>query len=102
MSIFQFLTGHLPLVLCTLHEACRLLDAEKSLPIGYELEKKALVNRTEIGDREGETTDYGNLGTVFRSRGQYNTTRLKSISKKRLSLQLKLATDEGKHHVMET
>ena len=38
MSILQFLTGHLPLVLCTLREACRLLNAEKSLPIGYELD----------------------------------------------------------------
>ena len=32
------LTGHLPLVLCTLREACRRLNAEKSLPIGYELD----------------------------------------------------------------
>ena len=38
MSILQFLTGHLPLVLCTLREASRLLNAEKSLPIGYELD----------------------------------------------------------------
>ena len=30
-----------------------------------------------------------------------NTTRLKSISKKGLSSELKLATDKGKHHVME-
>ena len=31
-----------------------------------------------------------------------NATRLKSITKKRLSSQLKLATEKGKHHVMET
>ena len=39
--------------------------------IGEYLEK-ALVIRTEIGDREGEATDYGNLGTVFHSLGQYD------------------------------
>ena len=38
MSILQFLTGHLPFVLCTLREVCRRLNAEKSLPIGYELD----------------------------------------------------------------
>ena len=32
---------------------------------------KALVIRTEIGDREGEAADYGNLGSVFDSLGQY-------------------------------
>ena len=34
--------------------------------------QKALVIRTEIGDRRGEATDYGNLGTVFQSLGQYD------------------------------
>ena len=41
--------------------------------------QKALVIRKEIGDKEGEATDYGNLGTVFQSLGEYvkekNTTR---------------------------
>ena len=34
--------------------------------------QKALVITTEIGDREGEATNYGNLGTVFLSVGQYD------------------------------
>ena len=45
--------------------------------------QKALVIRTEISDREGDATDYGNLGTVFLSLSS-STTRLQSISKKRL------------------
>ena len=61
--------------------------------------EKALVIRTEIGDRKGEADDYGNLGVVFQSLG--NTTKLESITKKRLSSKLKLMTEE-KHHVMET
>ena len=34
--------------------------------------QKGFVIRTEIGDREGEATDYANLGTVFKSLGQYD------------------------------
>ena len=34
--------------------------------------QKALVIKTEIGDRKGEATSYGNLGTVFESLGQYD------------------------------
>ena len=34
--------------------------------------QKALVIKSEIGDREGEATAYGNLGTVFHSLGQYD------------------------------
>ena len=37
--------------------------------------QKALVIRTEIDDREGEASDYGNLGTVFLSLGQYNKAK---------------------------
>ena len=33
--------------------------------------RKALVITKEIGDKEGEATAYGNLGTVFLSVGQY-------------------------------
>ena len=32
--------------------------------------QKALVIRTEIGDKKGEAADYGNLGTVYMSLGQ--------------------------------
>ncbi|CAH3162003.1 unnamed protein product [Pocillopora meandrina] len=34
--------------------------------------QKALVIKTEIGDRGGEASCYGNLGTVFESLGQYD------------------------------
>ena len=37
--------------------------------------EKALVIRTEIGDREGEAADYGNLGAVFQSLGQYDKAK---------------------------
>ncbi|XP_066030021.1 G-protein-signaling modulator 1-like [Pocillopora verrucosa] len=63
--------------------------------------QKALVIRTEIGDREGEASDSGKPWyCVYVARG--NTTRLKSISKERLSSKLKLATEMGKQHVIET
>ena len=45
--------------------------------------QKALVITTEIGDRKGEASCYGSLGTMFNHSA--NTTRLKSIFKKRLS-----------------
>ena len=32
---------------------------------------KALTIRTEIGDRNGKATCYGNLGSVFQSVGEY-------------------------------
>ena len=32
-----------------------------------EYQEKALTIRIEIGDRDGEATSYGNLGTLFRS-----------------------------------
>ena len=38
LSILQFLAGHLPVAICTLREACRRFDAEKSLKIGYQLD----------------------------------------------------------------
>ena len=56
---------------------------------------KALVIITEIGDRNAEGKCYADLGSVFHS-------GLKSLSTKRLSSELKLATEEEKHHVMET
>ena len=34
--------------------------------------QKALLIRTEIGDRGGEVAAYGKLGTVFQSLGQYD------------------------------
>ena len=34
--------------------------------------QKALVMKTEIGDRKGEASCYGNLGTMFKSLGQFD------------------------------
>ena len=61
--------------------------------------QKALVIKSEIGDRKGEGSCCANLGTVFQSLGQYDKAK---DSKKRLSSQLKLATEKEKEHVMET
>ena len=61
---------------------------------------KALVITTEIGDRNGEGTCYGNLGNVFLSLGEYG--KAKELSTKRLSSKLKLATEMEKEHVIET
>ena len=34
--------------------------------------QKALTIKEEIGDKSGEATSHGNLGTVFLAVGQYN------------------------------
>ena len=65
-----------------------------------ESHQKALVIRTEIGDRRGEATDYGNLGTVFQSLGQYD--KANEYLQKALVISLKLATEEAKQLTTET
>ena len=37
--------------------------------------EKALAVQIEIGDKEGEASSYGNLGTVFESLGQYEKAK---------------------------
>lgn len=37
--------------------------------------ERALVITKEIGDKQGEGTSYGNLGTVFRAVGKYDKAR---------------------------
>ena len=56
--------------------------------------------RTEIGDREGEATNYGNIGTVFKLLGQYD--KAEEYHQKRLSSELKLATENGRQLTTET
>ena len=51
--------------------------------------QKALAIRTEIGDRNGEGTCYGNLGTVFQSLGRYDK------AKEYLQKALLIATEIG-------
>ena len=59
--------------------------------------QKALVILTETGDREAVGSCYENL-VLSSSHSGYTT---KSITKKRLLFQLKLATEEEKDHVTE-
>ena len=40
-----------------------------------EYTEKALAIQIEIGDKEGEAADYGNLGTVFTSHGEYDKAK---------------------------
>ena len=56
--------------------------------------------RTEIGDREGEATNNGNIGTVFKLLGQYD--KAEEYHQKRLSSELKLATENGRQLTTET
>ena len=51
--------------------------------------QKALVITTEIGDRNGEGTCYGNLGTMFPLLGQYDK------AKEYLQKALLIATEIG-------
>ena len=37
--------------------------------------QKAIVVKSEIGDRKGEVSCYGNLGTVFHSLGHYDKAK---------------------------
>ena len=62
--------------------------------------ERALAITTKIGDRRGEASCYGNLGTVFKSLGQYD--KAKEYYQKGLSSQLKLATENRRQLTTET
>ena len=51
--------------------------------------QKALAIRIEIGDRKGEASDYGNLGTVFHSLGEY------AVAKEYIDKALAIKTNIG-------
>ena len=55
--------------------------------------QKVLSIRTEIGDRKGEATDYGNLGTVFQSLGQHD--KAKEYFQKALVIRTVIGDREG-------
>ena len=55
--------------------------------------QKALVIKSEIGDREGEATTYGNLGTVFQSLGQYD--KAKKYLQKALIIRTEIGDRKG-------
>ena len=55
--------------------------------------QEALAIRTEIGDRRGEASCYGNLGTVFQSLGQYD--KAKGHLHKALVIRTEIGDKEG-------
>ena len=55
--------------------------------------QKALVIRTEIGDREGEGADYGNLGAVFQSLG--HNDKAKEYFQKALVIRTEIGDRNG-------
>ena len=55
--------------------------------------EKALAIRMEIGDREGEAADYGNLGTVFSSLSEY--AKAQEYTEKALAIRMEIGDKEG-------
>ena len=55
--------------------------------------EKALAIRVEIGDRKGEASSYGNLGTVFQSVGEYHKAR--EYHEKALAIRVEIGDREG-------
>ena len=62
--------------------------------------EKALAIRIQIGDKDGEASLYGNLGTVFQSLGQYD--KAKEYLEKALAIKYKLVTKREKPPRTET
>ena len=58
-----------------------------------EYQEKALAVRIEIGDRDGEATSYGNLGTMFQSLGQHDKAR--ENQEKALATRTEIGDREG-------
>ena len=58
-----------------------------------EYHEKALVIATQIGDRKGEGTQYGNLGALFKSLGEYQ--KAKEYYEKALAIVTEIGDREG-------
>ena len=58
-----------------------------------EYHKKALAIAIEIGDRPGEGTTYGNLGSVFDSLGEYQ--KAKEYHEKALAIAIEIGDRGG-------
>ena len=58
-----------------------------------EYHEKALAISIEIGDRNGEATSYGNLGTLFQSLGQYDKAR--EYQEKALAIRIEIGDRDG-------
>ena len=59
---------------------------------------KALVIRTESGDREGEAADYRSLGNVCESLGQYD--KAKEYLRKALVISTELGDRRGEANIL--
>ena len=55
--------------------------------------EKALAIKVKIGDKEGEASSYGNLGTVFSSLGQYD--KAKEYLEKALAIKIQTGDKKG-------
>ena len=58
-----------------------------------EYQEKALAIKIEIGDRDGEATSYGNLGTLFQSLCQYDKAR--EYQEKALAIRTEIGDRHG-------
>ena len=58
-----------------------------------ECQEKALPTTIEIGDRHGEATIYGNLGTLFQSLGQYD--KAQEYQEKALAIRMEIGDRVG-------
>ena len=55
--------------------------------------EKALAIRIEIGDRDGEATSYGNLGTLFQSLGHHD--KALEYQEKALAIKIEIGNRDG-------
>ena len=62
--------------------------------------EKALAVQIEIGDKKGEASSLGNLGTVFISLGQYD--KAKEHLEKALAIQIEIGDKKGEASSYET
>ena len=65
-----------------------------------EHQRKALVIRKEISDREGEAACYADLGAVYQSLGQYG--KAEEHQRKALVIRKEIGDRKKKLYVMET
>ena len=55
--------------------------------------EKALAIKIQIGDKNGEASSYGNLGTVFQSLGEYE--KAKEYLEKALAITIQIGDKNG-------
>ena len=52
-----------------------------------------MPSRIQIGDKQGEASSYGNLGTVFQSLGEYD--KAKDYLEKALAIKIEIGDKQG-------